>query len=60
MATTKASITINSDITSNPITITKEMVMHKFQSNVGIEETTGLQAKKFTATTAVVLQTFSM
>ena len=55
MATTKASITINSDITSNPITITKEMVMHKFQSNVGIEETTGLQAKKFTAETAVVI-----
>ena len=55
MATTTASITINSDITSNPITITKEMVMHKFQSNIGIEETTGLQAKKFAATTAVVI-----
>jgi len=55
MATTNASITISSDITTNPITISKSMVMHKFQSNVGVEETTGLQAKKFAATTAVVI-----
>tara|TARA_R110000744_G_C19216051_1_gene546575 strand:+ start:478 stop:903 length:426 start_codon:yes stop_codon:yes gene_type:complete len=53
MATINASITIASDITSNPITISKSMVLKKFQSNVGLEETTGLQAKKFTATTAV-------
>ena len=55
MATTNASITISSDITTNPITISKTMAMHKFQSNVGLEETTGLQAKKFTATSAVVI-----
>ena len=55
MATTNASITISSDITTNPITISKSMVMHKFQSNVGLEETTGLQAKKFAAQTAVVI-----
>ena len=55
MATTNASITISSDITTNPITISKSMVMHKFQSNVGLEETTGLQAKKFAATTAVTI-----
>ena len=55
MAKTEASITIKSDITSNPITITKTMEMHKFQSNIGIEETTGLQAKKFAAETAVVI-----
>jgi len=55
MATTNASITISSDITTNPITISKSMVMHKFKSNVGLEETTGLQAKKFAAQTAVVI-----
>mgnify|MGYP003660214611 FL=1 len=55
MATTKAQITIDSDITTNPITITKEMTMHKFQSNVGLEETTGLRTKKFAAETAVVI-----
>ena len=55
MATTNASITINSDITTNPITISKSMVMHKLQSNVGLEETTGLRTKKFAATTAVVV-----
>ena len=55
MATTNASITISSDITTNPITISKSMVMHKFQSNVGLEETTGLRTKKFAATTAVVV-----
>jgi len=55
MATTKAQITIQSDITTNPITIIKEMTMHKFQSNVGLEETTGLRTKKFAAETAVVI-----
>jgi len=55
MATIKAQITINSDITTNPITIIKEMTMHKFQSGVGLEETTGLRTKKFAAETAVVV-----
>jgi len=55
MATIKAQITINSDITTSPITISKEMTMHKFQSGVGLEETTGLRTKKFAATTAVVV-----
>ena len=55
MATIKAQITINSDITTSPITITKEMIMHKFQSGVGLEETTGLRTKKFAAETAVVV-----
>jgi len=55
MATINASITISSDITTNPITISKSMVMHKLQSNVGLEETTGLRTKKFAATTAVVV-----
>ena len=53
MATTTATITINSDITSSPISISKSMVLKKFQSTDGIEETTGLRSKKFNATTAV-------
>jgi hypothetical protein len=53
MATTNATITINSDITSSPLSISKTMVLKKFQSTDGIEETTGLRTKKFNATTAV-------
>ena len=53
MATTNATITINSDITGSPISISKTMVLKKFQSTDGIEETTGLRSKKFNATTAV-------
>ena len=53
MATTNATITINSDITSSPLSISKTMVLKKFQSTDGIDETTGLQTKKFAATTAV-------
>jgi hypothetical protein len=55
MATTNATINIRSNITTNPITITKSMTMKKFQSNVGLEETSGLRFKKFAATTAVVV-----
>jgi hypothetical protein len=54
MATTNATVTIVSDIISgNPINISKNMTMNKFQSTSGIEETNGLSSKKFTATTAV-------
>ena len=53
MATTNASITINSDITSSPLRISKTMLLKKFTSTDGIEETTGLRSKKFNATTAV-------
>tara|TARA_R110000796_G_scaffold222316_1_gene338488 strand:- start:270 stop:695 length:426 start_codon:yes stop_codon:yes gene_type:complete len=55
MATINASITINSDITSYPISISKTMLLKKFTSTDGIEETTGLRSKKFAATTAVVI-----
>ena len=56
MATTTASININSDILSNPITISKTMTMSKDANRtIGIEETTGLRTKKFTATTAAVI-----
>ena len=54
MATTTATLNITSDIGSG-ISISKTMEMHKLQSPVGLEETSGLRAKKFTATTAVVI-----
>ena len=54
MATTTATINITSDIGPG-ISISKTMEMHKLQSVVGLEETSGLRAKKFAATTAVVI-----
>ena len=54
MATTTATINITSDIGPG-ISISKTMEMHKLQSPVGLEETSGLRAKKFTATAAVVI-----
>jgi hypothetical protein len=53
MATTNATININSDIMSYPVTINKTMTMKKLASCHGLEETSGLNVKKFTATTAV-------
>ena len=55
MATTTATINITSDIMSSPVTISKTMEMHKLQSSTGLEETSGLRTKKFTATTATVV-----
>ena len=55
MATTKATISINSDIMSYPTSITKTMKMHKLGSEVGLDETSGLRTKKFNAETAVVV-----
>ena len=54
MATTTATLNITSDIGSG-ISISKTMEMHKLQSPVGLEETSGLRAKKFTAIDAVVI-----
>ena len=53
MATTSATITINSDIMSYSGDVSTTMEMKKFGSTAGIEETTGLQVKKFNATSAV-------
>ena len=53
MATTTASITISSDIMSYPTTINKTMTMKKLQSCNGLEETSGLNVKKFNSTSAV-------
>jgi hypothetical protein len=55
MATINATISVNSDIMSYPININTSMVMDKFQSCHGLEETGGLNVKKFNATTAVVI-----
>ena len=56
MATTTAIINITSDILNYPITISKTMTMSKSANpSVGLDETTGLRTKKFTATTAAVI-----
>jgi len=56
MATINASVTINSDIASYPVTISKTMTMTKSANpSVGLEETTGLRTKRFTDTTAAVI-----
>jgi len=55
MATTTANISVSSNIMSYPTSINKTMTMKKLGSCHGIEETSGLNSKKFTATTAVVL-----
>tara|TARA_Y100000296_G_C5136228_1_gene238344 strand:- start:556 stop:993 length:438 start_codon:yes stop_codon:yes gene_type:complete len=55
MATINATIDVSSDIMSYPISISKEMTMKKLTSAVGLDETTGLRTKKFTATTAAVI-----
>ena len=56
MATTTATISVSSDILSYPINITKTMTMRKDANRtIGLDETTGLRTKKFTATTAAVI-----
>ena len=55
MATINATISVSSDIMSYPININTSMAMNKFQSCHGLEETGGMNVKKFNATTAVVI-----
>ena len=56
MATTNASISVNSNILSYPISINKTMTMKKAGSCHGLDETTGMRTKKFgTVTTAAVI-----
>tara|TARA_R100000781_G_scaffold75728_1_gene47053 strand:+ start:821 stop:1255 length:435 start_codon:yes stop_codon:yes gene_type:complete len=55
MATINATIRINSNIMSYPSTINKTMTMKKAGSCHGLEETTGLRSKKFTASTDAVI-----
>tara|TARA_R100001082_G_scaffold2252_1_gene2008 strand:+ start:2639 stop:3079 length:441 start_codon:yes stop_codon:yes gene_type:complete len=56
MATINATINVSSDILSYPVNISKTMTMNKSaNTSVGLDETTGLRTKKFTATTAAVI-----
>jgi len=56
MATTTATINVTSDILNSPVTISKTMKMMKDANRtIGLDETTGLRTKKFTATTAAVI-----
>jgi len=55
MATINATISISSDIMSYPVNINKTMTMKKFQSCHGLEETSGLRTKKFSAVTETVV-----
>ena len=56
MATTTANINITSDVLSYSINISKSMTMTKDANRtIGLDETTGLRTKKFTATTAAVI-----
>ena len=55
MATTNATISISSDISSYPVRINNSMTKLKAGTCHGLEETTGLRHKKFTSTTAAVI-----
>ena len=56
MATTNATISISSDILSNPTTISSTMTMSKSGNpSVGLDETTGLRTKKFTSTAIAII-----
>ena len=56
MATTNATININSDIMSYPTTISSTMTMSKSGNpSVGLDETTGLRTKKFTSTAIAII-----
>ena len=57
MATTTATITLTSNITSYPINISKTMTMTKAGTATGLEETTGLANRSYTSTTQVDLIT---
>ena len=55
MATINATISVSSDIMSYSTSINKTMTMTKADTCNGLEETSGLNSKKFNATTAVVI-----
>jgi hypothetical protein len=58
MATINAEISVtSSDLTSNPLALTKTMTMTKAGSDNGLEFTSGLVRRKLTATTAIDLVT---
>ena len=58
MATINATVSIGSDIMSYPTSISKTMTMKKAGTTTGLNLTTGLSSKRYTAVTQVVLQAF--
>jgi hypothetical protein len=57
MATTNATISINSDISSYPMRINSTMTMKKAGSCHGLDETLGMRTKKFTSTAVAEIAT---
>ena len=58
MATINATVSIGSDIMSYPTSISKTMTMKKAGTTTGLNLTTGLSSKRYTAVTQVVLQAY--
>jgi hypothetical protein len=58
MAIINATVSIGSDIMSYPTNISKTMTMTKAGTTTGLNLTTGLSSKRYTATTQVVLQAY--
>ena len=59
MATINATVNISSSIMSYATSIRKTMTMNKAGRNSGLNLTTGLSSKRYTATTQVILQTYN-
>ena len=59
MATINATVSIGSNIMSYATNISKTMTMKKAGTTTGLNLTTGLSSKRYTATTQVVLQTYN-
>jgi hypothetical protein len=58
MATINATLTVSSsDLTSNNLSLSKQMTMHKAGTNTGLELTSGLVRRTFTSTNHVDLIT---
>ena len=58
MATINATVSIGSDIMSYPASISKTMTMTKAGTTTGLNLTTGLSSKRYTAVNQVVLQAY--
>ena len=57
MATINATLSVSSDITSNPLGLSKTMTMYKAGTTTGLEFTSGLVRRKFTSVNHVDLIT---
>ena len=59
MATINATVSISSDIMSYGANINKTMTMTKASTCTGLNQTTGLSSKRYTAVTQVVLHAYN-